>query len=232
MKTFLLWLKRLFGIAEATTLQAMKNSDKKVDIVAHANLLIQKQKDQSKIITESRNGVIAQQKALELDLKKKETRLDNITKVIIADSKLDEKEKDATYRQRVRTAAHEGPLLVQSIELIKENLIVTEKTLENFITNSGIIDRNIMSITHQLELLKSRAALASAKNQAYTQVEADSYFNLAKLEEIVESKEIEADTNEAIHNLDNLTVQEDSISADSFVQSILSAERTKDAPTT
>ncbi len=230
MKTFLLWIKRLFGIAEATTLQAMKNSDKKVDIVAHANLLIQKQKDQSKIITESRNGVIAQQKALELDLKKKETRLDNITKVIIADSKLDE--KDTTYRQRVRTAAHEGPLLVQSIELIKENLIVTEKTLENFITNSGIIDRNIMSITHQLELLKSRAALASAKNQAYTQVEADSYFNLAKLEEIVESKEIEADTNEAIHNLDNLTVQEDSISADSFVQSILSAERTKNVPAT
>ena len=116
--------------------------------------------------------------------------------------------------------------------MIKENLIVTEKTLENFITNSGIIDRNIMSITHQLELLKSRAALASAKNQAYTQVEADSYFNLAKLEEIVESKEIEADTNEAIHNLDNLTVQEDSISADSFVQSILSAERTKNVPTT
>ena len=44
MKTFLLWIKRLFGIAEATTLQAMKNSDKKVDIVAHANLLIQKAK--------------------------------------------------------------------------------------------------------------------------------------------------------------------------------------------
>lgn len=92
------------------------------------------------------------------------------------------------------------------------------------VINVGIIDRNIMTIKHQLEMLKTRDVIANVKSKVYTVVDADSYFNLAKLEEIVDSKEASSNAKEAIFNLDHNTtgqLQEDTLSADAFMKDVL-----------
>lgn len=224
MKTFLLFLKRLFGIAEASTNAMIAKSDKKVNIEEHANLLLAKQNEQRDNIIKSRNSLIEQQKILELDYQKKDKRLKDIKSVIIASSKQDKDLLTTNQIQGIKTAAHEGPLIVQSLALISSNLEYINTSIDNVVINVGIIDRNIMTIKHQLEMLKTRDVIANVKSKVYTVVDADSYFNLAKLEEIVDSKEASSNAKEAIFNLDHNTtgqLQEDTLSADAFMKDVL-----------
>lgn len=221
MKTFILFLKRLFGIANAATLKAIAESDKNIDIEAHANVLIGNEKECRNNIINSRNELIYQQKSLQKSLEKLEERYNNIVSIIIADSKKPEEEKSSYYKQQVKTAAHEGPFIIQSIELTKENLQFIEKSLETIVQNLGTVDRNILTITHKLELLKSRNTIAAIKNQTYTRIKADEYFNLDKLEEIVDTKEIQASTNESIYVLDNDSVDFQTDNTQDFINKIL-----------
>lgn len=225
MKLSKLW-SRFSASFGATVDAAVAEADKKVDIELHANRLLQQQKNSKLSVVESRNKLITQKVGIEKELADKQARLTRIQNIIIANQDKDEASKTESYKQQYLTAIHEGPLLVSSINLLKSSLEALQASIQKSITNTGKLDRNIMTIESQLRDLKIRNELANIKLNTYTTTEADNYFNLEKLEELVTDKEIRADSAEEIFNLDHGSIDEDlPSSTEDFVKSVLKADK-------
>lgn len=225
MKLSKLWA-RMTASAGAAIDSAVAEADKKVDIELHANRLLQQQKDSKQAIVDSRNKLITQKVGVEKEIANKQARLERIQNIIIADQDKKESEKTEAYKQQYLTAIHEGPLLLSSINLLNTSLETLELSVQKAIANTGKLDRNIMTIESQLRDIKIRNELANIKLNTYTIAEANTYFNLEKLEELVNEKEVRADSAEEIFNLDHGNIDEDlAPTTDDFVKSVLKAHK-------
>lgn len=225
MKFSKLW-SRISASFGASVDAAVAEADKKVDIELHANRLLQQQKNSKQSLVDSRNKLITQKVGVEKEIAVKQERLTRIQNIIIADQDKDEASKSEAYKQQYLTAIHEGPLLVTSINLLKNSLETLTASIQKSVANTGKLDRNIMTIESQLRDIKIRNELANIKLNTYTVAEANTYFNLEKLEELVNDKEVRADSAEEIFNLDHGSIDDElSPSTDDFVKSVLKANK-------
>lgn len=223
MKTFILLFKRLFGIAAATTNKMIEEADQKVDIQAHAAMLIKKNKEDSVKVLAARNNAITRKHEVLSRIEKKEKRYQMIVAAIIEDSlQKEDFERSAKYIDNLHSITHEGPLLEMSIKLDKDILEKTKQEIDLLIVNAGKLERNLMTVQYQLDALVSQNALAESKLQIFSVDKADAYFNLEKLQEIVDKKEINANATEEAYDLDhNEGLAETPVNADEFSKRIL-----------
>lgn len=222
MKSIILFFKRLFGIANASTQQMMNKMDKNIDLASHAQVLLQQQKDSKVKVIHLRNTAISEKKALEQKLFKAKTSYEAIELIIVEDFSYPEAKKDATYRQNILNSVHQGPLLLETIESLEKGIQLKSDTINILINNIGTLERNTMTLEHKLDMLKTRDATAQAKIEIFTPIAAEQYFNLEKLTEIVDSKEVQAETAEEIYNMDQpITATREEVDAEAFKQKVL-----------
>lgn len=222
------FINRFFSSANVKAHAIMEEADQKIDIQQHASYLLAQQKENEIKVTKSRNALIKQQQTLLKTIETKQHRLDLIEKIVIADQDKPKREKTTDYTQKFLTAIHEGPLLQQSINSMKLNLEAVNSAIDKTIEDLGKIERNTITIESRLETLKTKDTLATIKSATYTITEANHYFSIEKLEAIVETKEVEANTSEKIFEMDSPLSLESEVTSNDFIKSVLAKNSKKD----
>ena len=222
MKFSTLW-KRFCEMFSANTQKAVDKADKNINIETYARQLLNEQKQNKTTIEKHRNEIIRQREACKLQLSKMQERLTRIKRTIIVDSQTEEGAKSVAHKQQVLTAAHEGAIITEQIGQYEEQIKRLDTAFDKSLINLGIVERNTLSLESRLNNITFRDTMAKIKLATYTVEQTENYFSLEKLDEIVDSNEVDANTAEAIHELEMPdAAAQVTTSANDFMQQVLS----------
>lgn len=215
-------MQRMSEVFGATVDKKVEAADKNIDIETYARRLLAQQRENHVKIESHRNELVRQQKEHEAQIAKSTARLKRIKDVVLHFSKLPDNEKTVAQQQQVLTAAHEGSLLEEQVAMLEGQIVNIQNAINKTVVNLGVVQRNTLSLESRLNNITFRNTMAKIKLATYTVEQTDTYFSLEKLDEIVDGKEVDANTAEAIHNLDNPELfQTAPTSAEDFLKKVL-----------